>query len=214
MPNRIIREGVLDSPRYWGVSDAARLLFFHILLLADDFGLISLAPVFIRRRCFDDAPSQAKIDKLLEQLHDADLLRIYEAGGARYGFVPRFGQRLRLMRCKHPAPPESLYCDDKDAREKFSKNRAEFAKMPAGRLPPVGQMPGERRPEVEVEGKGKEVESKKDNGNDARQEKPKDLSSWAAGRGITRHEGETTEAFNRRAIAAYMQDGAVALNRG
>jgi hypothetical protein len=156
MPSRIIREGLLDSQRYWNVTVEARQLFIHLMLLADDFGLVSLAPVFVRRRCFDDAPSQAKIDKLLEQLQDADLLRVYEAGRARYGFIPRFGQRLRLMRCKHPAPPESLYSDDRDAREKFSKNRAEFVKMPVGRLPPVGHMPRERPPEVE--GKRREVE--------------------------------------------------------
>jgi hypothetical protein len=118
------------------------------MLLADDFGLVSLAPVFIRRRCFDDAPAQTKIDKLLDQLHDADLVRLYEAGGARYGFIPRFGQRLRLMRCKHPAPPESLYADDNDARAKFSQNSDVFAKMPAGRLPNDGHASVNRHAEV------------------------------------------------------------------
>src|SRR5688500_9110901 len=98
----------------------AQRLFVHLLLLSDDFGLVSLAPVFIRRRCFDDAPTPAKIDKLIETLADADLIRIYEARGGRYAFVPRFKQRLRQMRAKNPPPPRELYSDDEDATNLFN----------------------------------------------------------------------------------------------
>src|ERR1700694_4308966 len=118
MPSRVIREGLLDSQRYWNVTVEARQLFVHLMLLADDFGLVSLAPVFIRRRAFDDAPSQAKVDKLLEQLHDVDLIRIYEFEGARFGFIPRFGQVLRIDKAKCPMPPPELFKDDRKAIEK------------------------------------------------------------------------------------------------
>jgi hypothetical protein len=73
MPNRLIREALLDSGRYWSVTIEARQLFWHLMLLADDFGCVSLAPVFIRRRCFDDSPCTEKVNVLLGQLADADL---------------------------------------------------------------------------------------------------------------------------------------------
>src|SRR5579871_6322363 len=134
MPNRVIREGLLDSQRYWSVTVEARQLFVHLLLLADDLGLVSLAPVFIRRRCFDDAPTQQRIDKLIELLVDADLIRVYTAGTAgsaspKYAFIPRFAQRLRLMRCKYPLPPLELYADDEEARNKFNEHKDKLSKM-------------------------------------------------------------------------------------
>lgn len=121
MPNRIVRDGLLDSQRYWNCTIEARQLYVHLLLLADDLGCVSLAPVFIARRCFDERPSQAKLDGLIAQLHDQDLLRLYRSGDAPYGFIPKFRQRLQCVRPKHPAPPREIYADDEDALEKFSK---------------------------------------------------------------------------------------------
>jgi len=209
MPSRVIREGLLDSQRYWGVTVEARQLFVHLMLLADDFGLVSLAPVFIRRRCFDDAPSQAKVDKLVEQLVDADLIRIYDYGegptACRYGFLPRFGQRLRMMRCKHPMPPQALFEDDFGAKTKFSQNKHLFEKLSASRRRPADNL----RPEVdlEVETKRNEVESKTAKTANqphksiaAQQEnRTKDLTAWAAEHGIQQQPNETAEQFTKRA---------------
>jgi hypothetical protein len=51
VPNRIVRDAILDSPRYHGLSsDTARLLFFELLLLADDYGLTPAYPLFLSRR--------------------------------------------------------------------------------------------------------------------------------------------------------------------
>jgi hypothetical protein len=218
MPSRVIREGLLDSQRYWGVTVEARQLFVHLMLLADDFGLVSLAPVFVRRRCFEDAPTPAKVDKLIEQLHDADLLRLYTVGdgisASRYGFIPRFGQRLRMMRCKHPMPPDALFYDDAEAKTKFTQNKHLFEKLPAGRR----QVADNLRPEVDLESETKrnEVESKTaktaKTANQphksiaAQQEnRTKDLKAWAAEQGIVQRTGETPETFQKRATHAYVQ---------
>ena len=121
MPNRVIRESLLDSERYWSVPIEARELYRHLQLLADDLGCLSLAPVFIRRRCFNNAPPQTTINSLLQLLADAELLHIYEVNGARYGYIPRFNQRLRRMWLRHPKPPIEFYKNDAEALEKFSK---------------------------------------------------------------------------------------------
>lgn len=121
MPNRVIRESLLDSSRYWSVSIEARQLFLHLLLLADDFACVSLAPLFLRRRCFDDPPTHERIARLIGELIDADLVRRYEADGAAYGFIPRFRQRLQRSTLKHPAPPKGALEGDTLAQEMFNK---------------------------------------------------------------------------------------------
>lgn len=121
MPNRIIRESLLDSDRYLGVDEGAQLLFTHMLLLADDFGCLSIAPAFIGRRCFVNRPTDERLNALIDQLSDADLVRVYEHRGARFAFIPRFRQRLKRETLKNPQPPDELLVDDSDAQEKFRK---------------------------------------------------------------------------------------------
>lgn len=119
MPNRIIREALLDSHRYAELSTEAKLLFHHLLLLADDFGCINVGESFLRRRAFYDGPSGQKIAKLLTELIDTDLVRTYEVNRACYAFIPRFRQKLQTMKLKHPEPPSALVQDDEDAVKKF-----------------------------------------------------------------------------------------------
>lgn len=121
MGSRMIRDGLLDSDRYWSVSTDARQMFVHLLLLADDFGCVSLSATFIRRRCFNDAPSHERIAKLINELSDADLVRPYEVDRGCYGFIPRFKQRLQRSTLKHPKPPEWLIEGDPHAVEMFNK---------------------------------------------------------------------------------------------
>ncbi len=152
MANRLIRDGILDSERYWSVTIEAKLLFFHLMLVADDIGCLSLAPIFVRRHCFDDRPSDEKVAKLLQELADADLVRIYMHDGARYGFIPRFRQRLQRCTLKYPEPPAELLKGDDDAQKKLIKIKHNPPNPTVGqRLSTVGQ-----RCEMEVE-----VEEKK-----------------------------------------------------
>lgn len=121
MPNRLIREALLDSPRYAGLTIEARLLFVHILLLADDFGCISVSPTFLRRRAFYDSPTDQKITKLLLELVDAGMVRTYEVDRSTFGYIPKFRQRLQRSTLRHPKPPVELFNDDFDVKEKFLK---------------------------------------------------------------------------------------------
>ena len=151
MPNRLVREALLDSDRYWAVTIEARQLFWHLMLLADDFGCVSLAPAFIRRRCFDDGPSQEKIDRLVTQLMDVDLIRVYGDNGARYAFIPRFQQRLKRFTLKHPEPPAAIVNDDDDAKAKFQKIKEDRKEPAAGQQPEGGPPAPEDEEEVEEE---------------------------------------------------------------
>jgi hypothetical protein len=157
MPTRLIREALLDSERYWSTTIEARQLFIHLMLLADDVGCVSLAPVFVSRRCFDDRPNREKVDLLLQQLHDVDLLRIYEHEGGRYGFIPRFRQRIQIRRLKHPLPPAALLHGDLDAQEKIQSINNQTEKSPAEqRQVSAGQL-SEAKTEAEAEAKERQL---------------------------------------------------------
>ena len=121
MPTRLIREDLLDSERYWACTIEARQLFVHLMLVADDLGCFSAAPLRLMRRCFEDRPTPERLQTLLQQLADQDLIRLYEAKGAPYAFIPRFGQRVRVTSLKHPLPPPALYQDDEKAKSQFNK---------------------------------------------------------------------------------------------
>ncbi len=142
MGSRMIRDGLLDSDRYWSVSTDARQMFVHLLLLADDFGCVSLSATFIRRRCFNDAPSHERIAKLINELSDADLIRPYDIDRGCYGFIPRFKQRLQRSTLKHPKPPEWCIEGDPHAIEMFNKINKEKANSTVDQPLPSVEQPG------------------------------------------------------------------------
>lgn len=109
MPNRVIRDSVLDSDRYVGLThDAERLLFMELLLMADDFGLVPLNFAFLRRRASPCAGrSEKQVNEMVEQLVERDLVRLYRSDSASlFGYIPRFGNVPRAKKPKWPLPPE------------------------------------------------------------------------------------------------------------
>jgi hypothetical protein len=105
MPTRMIRADLLESERYWRCTAEARCLYISILLSADDTARCQGSEYFLRTRCLANSVPASRIPKLLAELVDEDLIRLYQCGGAQYVFIPRFRQRLRYVNSKHPAPP-------------------------------------------------------------------------------------------------------------
>lgn len=108
MPNRIIRDAILDSDRYHGLThNDERLLFVELLLLADDFGLVPLNPAFLRRRTTPCTSKTAgQLAGMVSALADADLVRTYQSeGGGVFGYIPRFNGHPRAHKPKWPLPP-------------------------------------------------------------------------------------------------------------
>jgi hypothetical protein len=109
MPNRIIRETLLDSERYNAVTIDARLLYVELLLVADDYGLANLSPVFLRRRTSIAAGLSAEaIEALLTQLVDQDMLRKYEVDGLSLAFIPRYRNWPQSLKPRWPLPPDEI----------------------------------------------------------------------------------------------------------
>jgi len=122
MPDRLIRDELLDSDRYCLLSsDTARMLFFHFLLVADDLGNAEATSLFIRRRLMPHPISDEAQAKIIAELADADLVRVYIFEGKRYIHIPRFRQRLRSLKRINPRPPTEIECSEiKDMLHKLS----------------------------------------------------------------------------------------------
>lgn len=109
MPDRIIRDELLTSERYWSVGIEAQRLFVHLILSADELGRFSGKNYTIRAACYPGIAVDPKlIEKLICDLADADLIRLYEVGSQRYIFIPRYKQRLRAKNSYLPSPPKEI----------------------------------------------------------------------------------------------------------
>jgi len=117
MPNRLIRDEMLESESILNLPVEARWFYVTILLSADDVGLFEATSFKLARRA--DIRRESG-ESFLQMLADVDLIRLYSVDKKRYGFIPRFRQRLQIKRSKYPAPPLSLTQDDLDATNKIN----------------------------------------------------------------------------------------------
>jgi hypothetical protein len=115
MPNRMIRDEILESERVLSLPADVRWFFLSVLLTADDLGLFEATDFKLARRA-TLSPDQA--GRFLSMLVDADLVRMYVVERRRYGFIPRFRQKLQIRKSKCPLPPASLFSDDEDMQKK------------------------------------------------------------------------------------------------
>lgn len=153
MPSRMIRgDNLLESARYMALPADLKVFYVHILCAADDFGLLSLAPLIVRK-LFSGPVSPERVLKLAKALEEADLVRIYEVGGVFYLFVPRFSQRLKKFTSRCPMPQPHIFNDDEHAVENFKKYKDQFKNMAA---PSGGPYATSRNPSPEVEVKRSE----------------------------------------------------------
>lgn len=147
MPNRLIREGLMESERVLSLPVEARWLFVIIILSADDVGLFEATDFKLARRA---DVNRDLATKLMQMLGDVDLVRFYVIDDKRYGFIPRFRQRIQIKRARHPMPPESLLSDDQDAFKKIKHLASDptVGQRLDNGLPTDGQ-PSEPEPEPE-----------------------------------------------------------------
>ena len=145
MPNRLIRDGLMESEALLSMPVEARWLFIVILLSADDLGLFEAKEFKLSRRADINRDLGGR---LLQLLADADLVRLYEVDGERYGFIPKFRQRVQIRKAKFPLPPKALTADDLDAARKINDLASD---------PTVGQplSTAGQPPEAEVEAEKK-----------------------------------------------------------
>ena len=149
MPNRLIREGLMESEAVLSLPVEARWLFVIIMLSADDVGLFEATEFKLARRA---DVNRELAGKLMQMIGDADLVRLYVVDGKRYGFIPKFRQRVQIKSTKHPLPPRAIYADDSDALNKINGLPIKTTVgAPVGSSCPDDAHPSEAEAEVEAE---------------------------------------------------------------
>ena len=109
MSDRILRDELLTSERYWAISNDAKLLYIHLILNVDDTARFSGKNFTLRASCFPGQPMDAvHMERMLDELLAQDLIRMYVVENERFIFVPRFKQRLRFIHSRFPEPPNEI----------------------------------------------------------------------------------------------------------
>lgn len=173
MPNRLVREGLMESEAVLSLPVEGRWLFVIILLSADDVGLFEATEFKLARRA---DVNRDLAGKLMQMLADADLVRLYEVDKKRYGIIPKFRQRLQIKTSKHPLPPRALYEDDLDALNKINDlaSRTSVGAPVGSGCATVGQ-PSEAELELEAEGKVSESQNSSSSSSPRRRRKANDV---------------------------------------
>lgn len=115
MPNRILRESITTSATIDALDPREEVLFYRLLVVADDFGLMDARPAVILARCYPlhtDGAHPAKLSTgdiaaMLGRLEAVGLIVRYAAGGKPYLSIKQWDshQRIRAKRARYPAPP-------------------------------------------------------------------------------------------------------------
>ena len=108
MPNRIIKESICTSEDIAGLSMGAEILFYHLMVKVDDFGVYFGNEQIIKNTCFPLKSSEIKVKQVeswLNELVKAGLLFAYVAeDGKKYVQFTKWAkhQQIRAKKSKYP----------------------------------------------------------------------------------------------------------------
>jgi hypothetical protein len=114
MPNRLIKESICTSEDIEKLSPMAEILFYRLIVQADDFGAYYGNAAIIKGNCFplkSDAFTCEEVKGWLQELIDAGLIDAYKAGGRDYIQFHKWKnhQQIRAKKRKFPEP-DNICC--------------------------------------------------------------------------------------------------------
>lgn len=109
MAERMIRDWT-QSESVNELSAEAEVFFTRLIMKADDFGNYIGHPKLLRAALFPlrDGMKDALIDSMISECEGVGVIKSYSVDGKRYLNIPNYGQRMRQMRGKYPAPDGNL----------------------------------------------------------------------------------------------------------
>lgn len=131
MPNRIIKESICTSENLNMLTPNAEILFYRLMVNADDFGRYYGNPGIVKAHCFplrvDDIHSE-EVSAWLDELELAGLIVRYAVDGTQYICFQKWlkHQRKRANASKFPAPESScgqMTADDSKCPPNRNRNR-------------------------------------------------------------------------------------------
>lgn len=107
MPNRLIREGILNSDRVEQLDFAAEVFYRRLMSKVDDHGLFDARPSILRTSLYPlrvDRVREADISRWIAMCEKAGVIALYEHGGKPY--LQMLDTRWQVRsEAKYPLPP-------------------------------------------------------------------------------------------------------------
>ena len=115
LPNRIIKESICTSEDIAGLSMGAEILFYHLMVKVDDFGVYFGNEQIIKNTCFPLKSSEIKVKQVeswLNELVKAGLLFAYVAeDGKKYVQFTKWAKHQQIRAKKSKYPPFDSTCN-------------------------------------------------------------------------------------------------------
>lgn len=130
MPNRILREGILESQRVNALTEGEEVFYRRLMSIVDDYGRYEAHPALLRARLYPlklDDKSQEAVAALLNAVSAQRLAFVYQVAGKIYLQLLDFKQQTRSD-SRYPAP---------DAKQLKSFAQHMHSKGPVGSKPEV-----------------------------------------------------------------------------
>ena len=112
MPNRILKESVKRCDQIDQLSWFEEVVFYRLILTADDYGCIDGRSVLLKNELFPtrDNVTKKSVEDAISKLASVGLLCKYTVNGKPYLFFPTWEkhQRLRSKHRKYPEPPAEV----------------------------------------------------------------------------------------------------------
>lgn len=121
MPNRVIKESIKRSPQIDSLTWFEEVVFYRLLVTADDFGCMDARPLLLKSELFPikEGVTKKAVEDAINRLASVGLLQKYEASGMPYVCFPKWElhQRIRTKHRKYPAPPEWIEALDSNLQQ-------------------------------------------------------------------------------------------------
>jgi hypothetical protein len=105
MPNRLLKEGIVDSSAIDALTPEEEVFFYRLLVVSDDYGRMDARPAILKSRCFPlkDSPKMIeKIETYLRSLVRQELAICYQVDGKPFLQILKWEQRVRSKE-KYPS---------------------------------------------------------------------------------------------------------------
>lgn len=126
MPSRILKESVKYSDQIDQLTWFEEVVFYRLIISADDYGCLDGRPVLLRNELFPTRENITRkaVEEAILKLVNVGLLRSYKVSDKPYLFFPTWAkhQRIRNKHRKFPAPPEEADTEDRDGESTQSGN--------------------------------------------------------------------------------------------
>ena len=103
MPNRILREGIVDSPAIDSLSDFAECLYHRMIVMADDAGRMDARPTIIASKCYPaKSLTERKVSGAIAEIAAAKLVAHWTVGGKSVMQLSKWQKCGKALKSRFP----------------------------------------------------------------------------------------------------------------